>query len=588
MTERAISFLDSPCSGRYVDRILSRPSKSTVNIDTEKKQLSVVIDYHNETKHDFHRFARSRGYLDWATQPHPFRYYEDARRVALTFDLPRTSFAYDDLYTAPQGNGDPINPVTISDFLRYSMALSAWKEYQGSRWALRINPSSGNLHPTECYLVIGSESGLVDRPSVLHYVSERHLLEERGLISKAGWSYLRKQLPDDSFLVGLTSIPWRESWKYGERAFRYCQHDAGHAIAALAFAGRMHGWHVSQLASWSDDAVAALLGLDRVNDFVEQETEEPDCLLLVSTTDPANPDFPQPNEDVIRSFREGEWSGQANRLSGDHDLWQAIDIVTEATRKPETETKTDLEKDISHETGEGSANRNSDARAIIHSRRSALALDGESTLAADRFFRICRMVLPGCNPPWTALWWPAAVHLAIFVHRVDGLSPGLYLLVRRRESLPLIQESITAEFAWEKRASVPDDVPLYLLSEGDARGIAERLSCDQVIAADGYFSLGMLAEFRPSLETYRPWFYRNLFWESGVIGQVLYLEAEAAGGRGTGIGCFYDEPVHRLLGIADNTLQSLYHFTIGMPVEDTRLTTHPPYHEEQRENRETP
>ena len=37
-----------------------------------------------------------------------------------------------------------------------------------------------------------------------------------------------------SCLVALTSIHWREAWKYGERAFRYCQHDLGHAIAAVS------------------------------------------------------------------------------------------------------------------------------------------------------------------------------------------------------------------------------------------------------------------------------------------------------------------------------------------------------------------
>ncbi|TVR64991.1 MAG: hypothetical protein EA420_04215 [Candidatus Competibacteraceae bacterium] len=32
-----------------------------------------------------------------------------------------------------------------------SLGLSAWKQHRGSRWALRCNPSSGNLHPTEGY-----------------------------------------------------------------------------------------------------------------------------------------------------------------------------------------------------------------------------------------------------------------------------------------------------------------------------------------------------------------------------------------------------------------------------------------------------
>lgn len=47
---------------------------------------------------------------------------------------------------------------------------------------------------------------------------------------------------------------------------------------------------------------------------------------------------------------------------------------------------------------------------------------------------------------------------------------------------------------------------------------------------------------------------------------------------GTGIGCFFDDPVHAALGLEDNTFQSLYHFTIGQPVEDPRLATLPAYH----------
>jgi hypothetical protein len=60
---------------------------------------------------------------------------------------------------------------------------------------------------------------------------------------------------------------------------------------------------------------------------------------------------------------------------------------------------------------------------------------------------------------------------------------------------------------------------------------------------------------------------------------VLYLEAEAAGVRGTGIGCFFDDGMHGLLGLKDARYQSLYHFTVGGPLEDTRLTTLPAYGE---------
>ncbi|MFM0015969.1 nitroreductase, partial [Paraburkholderia sediminicola] len=61
------------------------------------------------------------------------------------------------------------------------------------------------------------------------------------------------------------------------------------------------------------------------------------------------------------------------------------------------------------------------------------------------------------------------------------------------------------------------------------------------------------------------------------LGQALYLEAEAAGVRATGIGCFFDDEMHALLGVEDHTWQSLYHFTVGRAVDDQRLSTCPPY-----------
>jgi len=73
------------------------------------------------------------------------------------------------------------------------------------------------------------------------------------------------------------------------------------------------------------------------------------------------------------------------------------------------------------------------------------------------------------------------------------------------------------------------------------------------------------------------YFYPRLFWETGFVGQLLYLEAEAAGMRSTGIGCFFDDVMHEALGIKDRSWQSLYHFTVGGPLEDSRLQTYPAY-----------
>jgi hypothetical protein len=45
------------------------------------------------------------------------------------------------------------------------------------------------------------------------------------------------------------------------------------------------------------------------------------------------------------------------------------------------------------------------------------------------------------------------------------------------------------------------------------------------------------------------------------------------------LGCFFDDPMHETFGLRDKQFQSIYHFTMGGPVEDDRLTTDPPYHE---------
>lgn len=204
-------------------------------------------------------------------------------------------------------------------------------------------------------------------------------------------------------------------------------------------------------------------------------------------------------------------------------------------------------------------------------------MDGVTRISADVFYRILARTLPGDGAPFNLLPWPPKVDLVLFVHRVDGLEPGLYLLARNPARADLLAAAMNPNFAWIRPIGCPDDLPLYHLARGDVQATAAQLSCGQDIAADGCFSLGMIAEFEGPLREHGAWFYPRLFWECGMIGQVLYLEAEAAGVRGTGIGCFFDDGVHRLLGLRDLRFQSLYHFTVGGPVEDPRLTTLPAY-----------
>ena len=546
----------------------------------------VVVAYHERTKHHFHRYAAALGYMDWATQPDPFRRYAGADLVRLPLPQAGCPLPYWQLYAGATVPPAPLSFESVSLFFRYALSLTAWKQVGVTRWSLRANPSSGNLHPTEGYAVLPALEGLGDTPAVYHYAPRAHALEGRALLDAKRWTELAASFPDGSFLVGLSSIHWREAWKYGERAFRYCQHDVGHALASLRIAAAALGWRWVLLDGVSDGAISSLLGLSRDEDFAVAEREEPELLAWVS------PDLPSTVTPRLHEPTAGGsgalWHGVANTLSPEHSVeWPVIDEVAQATRRCKSAPITeDFSGFPSEEELFGTPVRQGllSAEKAILGRRSAVAMDGSTAISQEAFFRMLARLIPtrdGRSMPWDAIPWRPRIHLGLFVHRVDGVPPGLYALVRDPDKVETLKAVMGSEFCWQRPPSCPPGLALYLLQEGDCRALAARVSCAQDIAGDGAFSLGMIADYRDSLATYGAAFYRNLFWEAGMVGQVLYLEAEEAGIRSTGIGCYFDDPVHEAFGIASRAWQSFYHFTVGGPVEDGRLTTLPAYHFEE-------
>ena len=562
-----------------------------------------VIRYHVRTKHHFNRYARSLGHLDWANQPDPFRRYEGAELIPLPLlkpDEEPVSPPYDSIYERGAVAVQPVTLPSLARFLEFALALSAWKKAGDMQWALRSNPSSGNLHPTEGYVVLPRIGGLDLKAGLYHYAPKEHGLEFRAEFAADQMACLLAPFPAQSFLIGLTSIHWRESWKYGERAFRYCNHDVGHAIGTARIAAATLGWNMALLEGSSQDTVAALLGTDRQEDFILAEREHPDCLAVVWRSRGVKTETLEVNRGestkiplfldraVVSRVAGVKWYGIANRLSRENPVpWDIIDDVATASWKVSQEQTsvalpTAVTSPVSpftpHDDGPS-------AGQVIRQRRSAVSFDGKTSITSAVFFQMLGRVMPAAESPqldrpmpWDVLPWRPAIHLLLFVHRVEGLTPGLYALVRDREKLPLLQQSMNEELIWAPAPGSPEALPLYWLLEGDAKKVAVQLSCHQDIAGDSAFSLGMFAEFEGRLREGGAWWYPRLFWEAGLLGQVLYLEAEAAGVRGTGIGCFFDDPVHEIVGGKGRSFQSLYHFTVGGPVEDGRLMTLPAYH----------
>ncbi|WP_332118851.1 SagB/ThcOx family dehydrogenase [Azorhizobium caulinodans] len=519
---------------------------------------AVARGYHLRTKHRLGHYAAGPETLDWDAQPNPFREFSGCPKLALPVMAEDLAVRFDEMLTP---GGVPPAPPTLGSLallLELSFGLAAWKETGPDRWAVRCNPSSGNLHPTEAYVLARNIAGLDD--GLHHYVSRDHVLEHRAADPGA---------PDEParLWVGLSSIHWREAWKYGERAFRYCQLDLGHALGALRYAAAALGWRVHLLTALPSEAVAARLGLDRAPDFAGAEAEEADVLVAI---DMGVAGF----EAMIPDAPAGPWAGRTNCLDR-HPMyrWPVIDVVSSATRASGgTLDALPAPSDLPAPLASGTA----PAPQVLLGRRSAQRFEAGFVMPAADFFALADALLPRCAAPFDM--WPHApqVHPVFFVHRVQGLAPGLYALPRRADAEGPLRRMLRADFAWDDVPGAPAHLPLRRLVEADARGVMRTICCHQAIAGDSCVALSFLADFAPELET-DPWRYRALHWEAGLLGHVLYLEAERAGLRGTGIGCFFDDALHELLGLEGERFQSLYQFTVGRPLHDGRILSLPAY-----------
>jgi SagB-type dehydrogenase family enzyme len=515
--------------------------------------VPAVLAYHARTKHHLNRYAAGPGSLDWDAQPDPFRHWQGTRR----YDLPRHSPELDIAWAALNDERPPaaINIENLGTLLRLTAAITAWKQYGGSRWALRANPSSGNLHPTETWAIVHWMEGLAD--GLYHYQGQDHALEWRASSLAASDSA--------GVWLGFSSIHWREAWKYGERAFRYCQLDMGHMLAAVAYAAALFGWQ-PRLVRLSPEDAAHCLGTDRHEDYAGVETEEAEVIVALHAPEAGGAPTPPLAWD--------EWSGVPSLLDPKPMYhWPVIDEVAEVTRGQLCVVNTKTSPLPLPRAGEGEGAESPPATQVILQRRSAQAFDGKSVIPLAVFRRMLACLLPGGSPVWTL--WPHAsrVHPILLVHRVEGIAPGLYALPRTNTAEAALREGCRAEFTWQ---AVDPDLPLFLLVQAAAAKTARTLSCHQDIASHSAFTLMFVAEFAAPIAE-NPAAYRHLHWEAGMLGHVVGLEAEAAGWHGTGIGCFFDDADHDVLGLTDNRFQVLYHFAVGMPVDDPRLMILPAY-----------
>lgn len=567
------------------------------NMNITKIKRTSIYEYHQSTKHSLESLFSGGRTLDWKNQPNPFRRYIGAEKIKLPTDFSSYSGSFLDLQRQHQkglqaaGSCDIARPgiESISSLLYFGVSISAWKQIIGTnhRWALRVNASSGNLHPTETHVLVAANLAGIEK-GAYHYDVLDHCLEQRSKKDVVGplWDGLATKLPAPEVAVCLSSIFWRESWKYEQRGFRYCQHDLGHALASLSMSATMLGWTVRILSLFPDQPVTDVLGLT--------DTDERPLAVLglyppsqLKLQEKHRFDLIDKSESIITKVgywqrqsaaTKEEYFGAPNRLSAEIISYEEVDAAYSETCYGSDEWGETIENLRSTETvcGDPVGKLNScgaeiilpavqdleilePAHETIRKRRSAVDFDGQEIMSFEHLGAILRSATCGFAADFqdpvsiesTGGGGFYLIHIYLYIHRVEGIKPGLYYYNRSTHRL----------------------IPL---SFGDQRELAKSVSCFQDIASDGTMAVSMVADFNTGMRLFGQRGYRLAHYEAGFIGQLFYLAARSCGYEATGIGCFLDDVINEYLVLYEGN-EVIYNFTFGRAVVDSRLTTLPAY-----------
>jgi SagB-type dehydrogenase family enzyme len=244
------------------------------------------------------------------------------------------------------------------------------------------------------------------------------------------------------------------------------------------------------------------------------------------------------------------FGGQANQLSTKTVAYPLIDSIHFATKQSSIESSgTSLAESTTTDFGQVKlpppASSTRSFGEVTRMRRSALDfLGGERSMSLAQLSAILAVTAQPLSADFSGTRF---IQLFLYAHRVDGLQPGIYRYLPERAGLEQIKS-------------------------GDQRVAAAGLSLGQDLAGNACVAFSLIGDLDHAARTYGDRGYRYVHFEAGAIGQALYLAAEALGLGATGIGAFYDDEVHRHLNLVPNQGQVVYHFAIGYPVPDPRVS----------------
>jgi SagB-type dehydrogenase family enzyme len=161
-------------------------------------------------------------------------------------------------------------PLTMNELAWLLWATQGIKEI-GEIWTKRTVPSAGARHAFETYVLVNNVEDL--KPGVYRYLAIDHKLVEYDLSDDiadklAEGAYGQNMVKNGAATFIWVAVPYRISWRYGERSYRYLHLDAGHVSQNLYLACENIDAGCCAIAAFYDEKMNEYLGLDGKKQFV--------------------------------------------------------------------------------------------------------------------------------------------------------------------------------------------------------------------------------------------------------------------------------------------------------------------------------
>ena len=224
--------------------------------------------FHNQTKHSRESLRQSRWRMDFTNQPFPFKVYKDIEIVDLPkeFDLPDIQCLDALINHKFTSEGVIFDKKFLTSILFFTGGVS--RILHGH--FMRTVSATGALYPIEIYALVKEFSDLED--GLYHFSTGDFTLNQ--LRKGNFFSYVAQNSTDperiqkSSVTIILSSIAWRNSWKYQERSYRHWFWDGGVMLSNLLAVSSAYQLKSKVLTAFKDKEINLLVGLEENKEAV--------------------------------------------------------------------------------------------------------------------------------------------------------------------------------------------------------------------------------------------------------------------------------------------------------------------------------